>query len=107
MEMAKYIMSILKSRITIVWSWGSSQYIALPDGLMFHVEGFLHTGWVKVIYNERTDAFDITFLSNRKKEVKTVDEVYIDGLIDCIDQNVERDGSFNYDERVKATYNFC
>lgn len=91
----------------IVWSWGASQYIALPDGLMFHVEGFLLTGWVKVLYNEGTDAFDITFLSNRKKEVKKVEEVYLDNLVDVIDHNVENNGNFDYEERVKATYSLC
>lgn len=106
-RMAEYIMIILKSRMTIVWSWGSSQYIALPNGLMWHVEGFLFTGWVKVLYNEGTDAFDVYFLNNRKKEVKTVEEVYIDSLIDCIDHNVENNGIIDYDSKVRETYIFC
>ena len=106
-RMAEYIMILLKSRITIVWSWGTSQFIPLVNGLEFHVEGFLHTGWVKVLYNEGTDAFDVTFLSNRKKVVKTVDEVYIDSLINVIDRNVENNGNFDYEERVKATYSLC
>ena len=106
-RMAEYIMILLKSRITIVWSWGTSQFIPLVNGLEFHVEGFLHTGWVKVLYNEGTDAFDVIFLSNRKKVVKTVDEVYIDSLINVIDRNVENNGNFDYEERVKATYSLC
>ena len=106
-KMAEYIMIILKSRITIVWSWGSSQYIALENGLMWHVEGLMHTGWVKVLYNEGTDAFDVTFLSNRKKVVKTIEEVYIDSLINVIDHNVENNGIIDYESKVRETYNFC
>lgn len=105
-RMTEYIMIILKSRMTIVWSWGASQYTALPNGLMWHVEAFLHTGWVKVLYNQATDAFDVYFLNNRKKVVKMVEEVYIDSLIDCIDYNVENNGSFDYDKKVKETYSF-
>ena len=103
-RMAEYIMVILKSRMTIVWSWGASQYIALSNGLIFHVEAFLYTGWVKILYNEATDAFDVYFLNNHKKVVKTVEEVYIDSLIDCIDYNVENNGGFDYDKKVRETY---
>ena len=103
-KMAEYIMILLKSRFSIVWSWGSSRFLPLPNGLQFHVEGFLHTGWVKVLYNEASDAFDITLLSNRKKEVKTIERVYIDSLVDVIDYHVENDGNFNYEEKVKTTY---
>lgn len=104
--MAEYIMIILKSRMTIVWSWGSTNYIALDNGLMWHVEGYLHNGWVKVLYNAGTDAFDVYFLNNRKEEVKKVEEVYIDSLIDTIDYHVEKDGSFDYGKKVREQYSF-
>ena len=74
---------------------------------MWHVEGLMHTGWVKVLYNEGTDAFDVTFLSNRKKVVKTIEEVYIDSLINVIDHNVENNGIIDYESKVRETYNFC
>lgn len=102
--MAEYIMVILKSRIQIMWSWGCCKFIALENGLMWHVQGFLHNGWVKVIYNEGADAFDVYFLSNKKQLVKKVEEVYLDNLVDVIDYNVEKDGSFNYEQRVRSTY---
>ena len=37
MEMAKYIMSILKTQLMIMWSWGTSNFMALPnnEGLIF------------------------------------------------------------------------
>ena len=103
-RMAEYIMVILKSRWQIMWSWGCCKFTALENGLIFHVQGYLLNGWVKVIYNEGTDAFDVTFLNNAKKVVKTVNEVYLDNLVDVIDYNVEKDGSFDYDQRVRLEY---
>ena len=103
-RMAEYIMVILKSRLQIMWSWGCCKFIALENGLMWHVEGYLHTGWVKVLYNEGTDAFDVYFLNNKKQLVKKVEEVYLDSLVDVIDYHVEKDGSFDYEAKVKETY---
>lgn len=103
-RMAEYIMVILKSRWQIMWSWGCCKFTALNEGLMWHVQGYLLNGWVKVIYNYGTDAFDVFFLNNRKQLVKKVEEVYLDNLVDVIDYNVEKDGSFDYDKRVKEQY---
>lgn len=103
-RMAEYIMVILKSRLQIMWSWGCCKFTALNEGLMWHVQGYLLNGWVKVLYNEGTDAFDVYFLNNRKELVKKVEEVYLDNLVDVIDFNVEKDGSFDYDQRVKQQY---
>ena len=106
-RMAEYIMVILKSRLQIMWSWGCRSFVALNDGLMWHVQGYLLNGWVKVLYNEGTDAFDVFFLNNSKELVKKVEEVYLDNLVDVIDYNVEKDGSFNYEQRVKEQYSIC
>ena len=73
---------------------------------MWHVQGYLLNGWVKVVYNYGTDAFDVYFLTNRKQLVKKVEDVYLDNLVDVIDHNVENDGSFDYDKRVKQQYSF-
>lgn len=105
-EMAEYILLILKSRLNILFSWGARRFTAIQDGLMFHVQGYLLNGWVKVIYNEGTDAFDVYFLNNKKELIKEVEEAYIDNLTDLIDYNVEKDGSFDYDQRVKEQYSF-
>ena len=45
--MAKYIMSILKTQLMIMWSWGTSNFMALPnnEGLIFHVQGYKFNGW--------------------------------------------------------------
>lgn len=103
-RMAEYIMVILKSRLQFMWSWGCSKFTALNDGLMWHVSGYLMNGWVKVLYNISTDAFDVYFLNNKKELVKKVEEVYLDNLVDVIDYNVEKDGSFDYDKRVREQY---
>ena len=102
--MAQYIMMILKSRLTIMFSWGCRSFVAVNEGLMWHVQGYLLNGWVKVLYNYATDTFDVFFLNNKKELVKKVEDVYIDNLVDVIDYNVEKDGSFDYDKRVREQY---
>ena len=87
-----------------MWSWGCRSFVALNDGLMWHVQGYLHNGWVKVLYNYGTDAFDVYFLNNSKKLVKKVEEVYLDNLVDVIDWYVEKDDSFDYAQRVKQQH---
>lgn len=101
-RMAEYIMVLLKSRVTIMWSWGCTCFMALNEGLMWHVEGFLLNGWVKVLYNYATDAFDVYFLNNKKEVVEKVEEVYLDSLVDVIDRHVEK--TSDYKERVEAEY---
>ena len=100
--MAEYIMIILKSRLQIMWSWGCRSFVALNDGLMWHVQGYLLNGWVKVLYNCGTDAFDVYFLNNKKELVKKVEEVYLDNLVDVIDDYVEK--TSDYEQRVAAEY---
>lgn len=97
-------MLILKSRLSILFSWGPKGFTAIQDGLIFHTQGYVLNGWVKIVYNEGTDAFDVSFLNNAKKVIKKVEEVYLDNLVDVIDYNVEKDGSFDYDQRVKQQY---
>ena len=40
MEMAMYIMRILKSQLMKMWSWGFNSPTALDNGLQFKVNGF-------------------------------------------------------------------
>ena len=101
MEMAKYIMSILKTQLTVVWSWGFHQPMALENGLRFKVTGFKFRGVVDVIYNEGRDLFDVSFIK-RNKVVKSIDGVYFDMLVDTIDDFVEK--TSDYKERVTAEY---
>lgn len=59
--------------------------------------------FIKDVYSFE-DAFDVYFLNNKKELVKKVEEVYLDNLVDVIDFNVEKDGSFDYDKRVREQY---
>lgn len=101
MEMAKYIMSILKTQLMVVWSWGFHNPIALENGLRFNVQGFKFRGVVEVVYNEGSDLFDVSFIK-RNKVVKSIDGVYFDMLVDTIDDFVEK--TSDYDQRVIAEY---
>lgn len=102
MEMTNYILSILKSNQNIFWSWGGHKFIAIENGLRFNVDGFMHKGLVEIIYNEGSDLFDIKLLTNQLKEVKSIEGVYFDELIDAIDGAVEY--CDNYKQKVKEKY---
>jgi hypothetical protein len=101
MEMAKYILSIFKTRLMVVYSWGFHQPMALENGIRFKVTGFKFKGIVDVIYNEGRDLFDVSFIK-RNKVVKSIDGVYFDMLVDTIDNFVEK--TADYDQRVIAEY---
>ena len=104
MEMANYIMQILKNQLGIVFSWGFNSPKAINNGLRFFVQGFLHKGAVEVIYNEGRDLFEVrTF--NADGSIKDVSEdVYFDCLVNVIDGMVER--CKDYEKRVKQEYGF-
>lgn len=104
MEMANYIFSILKSQPLILFSWGFISPKALEDdkGLIFSVNGFKHKGWVKVIYNEGKDLFEVILIDDNNNEVKKIEDVYIDLLVEVIDYAVERTN--DYDDRVREFY---
>lgn len=102
MEMANYILAILGTSQNIVWSWGFNSPKPLDNGLTFKVQGFLHKGWVKVEYNEGSDLFDIKLLSDQLIEVKFIEGIYVDQLVDVIDDSVEC--CDNYEQRVRDKY---
>ena len=104
LEMARYIWSILKAQLTIIMSWGidldSIRVISL--GIQFHVQGFKHTGYVKVALNEGKDLFEISLLSDDGECVKFLDEVYLDMLVDTIDLAIER--TEDYEKRITELF---
>ena len=102
MEMANYIIEILKHYIITVMSWGFHKPMAIENGLRFNVQGFLHTGTVEVLYDEGYDLFTVRAL-NADGSVKAIqDGVYLDGLVSVIDGMVER--TDDYAARVKKQY---
>ncbi len=102
MEMAKYIMQILKTQLMVVCSWGFHQPMAVKNGLRFKVQGFKFKGVVEVVYNEGSDLFDVSFIKTGKV-VKTIDGVFFDMLVSVIDYYVEK--TSDYEQRVREEYN--
>ena len=101
--MAKYIMSILRTQLMVVWSWGFNSPIAVKNGLRFKVQGYKFHGVVEVVYNEGKDLFDVSFIK-ANKVIKSVEDVYFDMLVDVIDNYVEK--TSDYEKRVKQQYSF-
>ena len=99
--MANYIMTILKTQLMVVWSWGFHQPVAIENGLRFKVQGFKFRGIVEVVYNEGCDLFDLSFIK-AGKVVKSIDGVFFDMLVDTIDDFVEK--TADYEQRVAAEY---
>lgn len=100
--MANYILRILKSRIFIIMSWGFNTPVRLENGLKFKVQGYIHTGWVEIIYNEGNDLFEVSTLNADGSVKQKETEVYLDCLVDVIDGMVER--TPDYQDRVKEEY---
>ena len=100
MEMAKYILQILRSQLMVVFSWGFHNPQRLPDdnGLKFNVQGFKYTGTVEVVYIEGKDLFEVVLTDNGTK----VEDVYLDNLVSVIDNLVEK--TSNYKQRVEEEY---
>ena len=87
MDMAEYIMTILRSQLMVVCSWGFHLPQRHPDnkGLRFHVEGYKYKGVVDVVYNDARDLFEVTL-----SDGTCVGDVYLDCLVNVIDGLVER-----------------
>ena len=102
MEMAKYIMTLLRTQLMVVWSWGFHQPIAIENGLRFKVQGFKFKGVVEVVYDEGWDLFNVIFIKGTKV-IETIEGVYFDGLVETIDFRVEK--TSDYDKRVKEFLN--
>ena len=93
-------MTILRSQLMVVFSWGFHSPKRLPDdkGLRFNVEGFKYRGVVEVIYNIGSDLFDVVLPNTGTK----VEDVYLDNLVELIDSLVEK--TLNYEQRVQQEY---
>lgn len=102
MELAKFILAILRSQPMIVLSWGFHKAVALENGLQFNVQGFKHKGKVQVIYDAGWDLFNIILLDRTGKETQREEGVYLDCLVDVIDGMVEK--TEDYAARVRGQY---
>lgn len=89
MEMAKYILSILRTQPIVVFSWGFHNAHPIRNGLRFSVNGYLHQGDVEVIYNEGADLFVVNVLNADGTIKQQEEDVYLDCLVNVIDSMVE------------------
>ena len=103
-RLARYIWTILTSQPIIIMSWGVDPKTVktIELGLEFHVQGFKHTGLVRVTLNEGLDLFEISLIDENDKIVKTIDQVFVDNLIPIIDDAVEK--CENYETRISQEY---
>ena len=91
-ELAMYIWQILKTQMTVIMSWGldPSKARVIDNGMEIRVQGFLHTGFVQITLNEGTDLFEIKLLSEERELVKFIDGIYLDCLVNTLDENIEK-----------------
>ena len=103
-EIAGYILSIFRTNPFVVMSWGiNPATITIVDvGVKFHVQGFIHTGYVQVQLNEGEDLFEVTLISEEGETLKTIEHIFVDNLISVIDDAVEK--CENYQERISQEY---
>ena len=104
LRLAKYIWAILTSQPIILMSWGIDPKTVktIELGLEFHVEGFKHTGLVRVTLNEGLDLFEVSLIDENDKIVNTIESVFCDNLVAVIDDAVEK--CENYQERISQEY---
>ena len=103
-EIAGYILSIFGSNPFVVMSWGinPASITIVEVGVKFHVQGFIHTGFVQVVLNEGEDLFEVTLISEEGETLKTIEHIFVDNLISVIDDAVEK--CENYQERISQEY---
>lgn len=104
MELANYILMILKSQLMVIFSWGFNSPRAIKNGLAFRVQGYLFTGRVEVVYNEGLDLFEVRLMNPDGSVKQKETEVYADCLVDVIDGMVER--CPDYEQRVAEDYGY-
>ena len=100
--MALLIWNLLIADPSLPMSWGvdPETFECTEDALEFHVQGFLFTGNVRIVYIEGADLFAVYFYNEDGTLYKQVNDVYNDNLADVIDQTVENDKVSDYDAKV-------
>lgn len=103
-EIGRNILTILSSQMNVFMSWGVDPETMRPVklGMQFHVQGFKHTGLVRITLNEGADLFEVTLLSDTGEVVKTIDSVFLGDLISIVDEAVEK--TDDYDKTICDTY---
>lgn len=97
--MANYIISILRTKLMIAFSWGFHSASPIENGLKFLVDGYKYQGEVVITYNAGSDLFDVKLTATGEE----IEGIYADNLVNVIDNHIEY--SEQYEEQVKSTYN--
>ena len=107
-DMSRYIWHILTLDPYIPMSWGIDLEGLESDdtSLEFHVQGFVHTGNVRITYIEGADVFQVTLYSEDGELKETINDVYLDNLVSVIDEKVEKQPQTTTDEYTAKVMNF-
>lgn len=91
MEIAKTIMNQIKAiDYWALGAYGANTYASMSEdetrmgGLTFKVNGYNHKGWVKIELTW-SDEYRIHFINRKRVNVKTVEGVYCDELVQVLD----------------------
>ena len=107
-DMSRYIWHILTLDPYIPMSWGIDLESLESDNtsLEFHVQGFVHTGNVRITYIEGADVFQVTLYGEDGELKETINDVYNDNLVSVIDEKVEKHPQTTTDEYTAKVMNF-
>lgn len=107
-DMSRYIWHILSLDPYIPMSWGIDLEGLESDdtSLEFHVQGFVHTGNVRITYIEGADVFQVTLYGEDGELKETINDVYLDNLVSVIDEKVEKHSQTTTDEYTAKVINF-
>ena len=107
-DMSRYIWHILSLDPYIPMSWGIDLEGLESDdtSLEFHVQGFVHTGNVRITYIEGADVFQVTLYGEDGELKETINDVYLDNLVSVIDEKVEKQSQTTTDEYTAKVMNF-
>lgn len=107
-DMSRYIWHILSLDPYIPMSWGIDLESLESDNtsLEFHVQGFVHTGNVRITYIEGADVFQVTLYGEDGELKETINDVYLDNLVSVIDEKVEKHPQTTTDEYTAKVMNF-
>ena len=78
----------------VIWSWGAHAWTKMNDFcLRFKVQGHHHNGHVYIVVNG-ADLFDVYLTTSRGTIKNIFTDIFVDCLIDTIDNAVERIPSY-------------
>ena len=107
-DMSRYIWHILTLDPYIPMSWGIDLDSIESDetSLEFHVQGFVHTGNVRITYIEGADVFQVTLYGEDGELKETINDVYNDNLVSVIDEKVEKQADATTEDYTAKVMNF-